>query len=97
MQEDRERRRRERASPGWRLGGTLGIGRKRARSSEGAKEPSRRGAKKTALYSGHDDVPDFLPLLQSVRVNIATQGSAKPPPWVCVGLRKNFLVGGFFC
>jgi hypothetical protein len=25
------------------------------------------------------------------------QGSAKPPPWVCVGFRKNFLGEGFLC
>ena len=88
-------------SPGWRLGGTLGIGSKKARSSEGAKESFERRAIKAARYSRmtiNCDVAGFLPLLQSgPRLTLNTQGSAKPPPGVCVGLRKNFLVEGLFC
>jgi len=38
-------------SPGWRLGGTLGIGSKKARSSEGAKESVERRAIKAPQYS----------------------------------------------
>jgi hypothetical protein len=38
-------------SPGWRLGGTVGIGSKKARGSEGAKESFERRAIKAARYS----------------------------------------------
>jgi hypothetical protein len=72
-------------SPGWRLGGTLGIGSKKARSSEGAKESFDRRAKKAAQYSRMTiscDIAGFLALLQSgPRLTFNTQGSAEPPPW----------------
>jgi hypothetical protein len=72
-------------SPGWRLGGTLGIGSKKARSSKGAKESVERRAINAAQFSKMTiscDVAGFLPLLQSgPRLTLNTQGSAKPPPW----------------
>jgi hypothetical protein len=72
-------------SRGWRLGGTLGIGSKKARSSEGAKESVERRAIKAAQYlrmTISRDVAGFLPLLQSgPRLTLNTQGSAEPPPW----------------
>jgi len=78
-------RRLQELSPGRRLGGTLGIGRKKARSSEGAKESFERRAIKAARYSRMTiscDVAGFLPLLQSgPHFSLNTQGSAKPPPW----------------
>jgi hypothetical protein len=64
-------------SPGWRLGGTLGIGSKKARSSEGAKESLERRAIKAAQYSRMTiscDVADFLPLLQSYAFNVEYPG-----------------------
>ncbi len=77
-------------SPGWRLGGTLGIGSKKARSSEGAKESVERRAIKAPQYS----------LLQSgPRLTLNTQGSAKPPPWAKFLYRLRgyfFAVFAFF-
>ncbi len=34
--------------------------------------------------------PDKIEVIFCVR-------GAKPPPWVCVGLRRNFLIRGLFC
>jgi hypothetical protein len=84
-------------SPGWRLGGTLGISSKKARSSEGAKESVERRAIKAAQYPRMTisfDVAGFLPLLQSgPRLTLNTQGFAEPPPWAKFlhRLRRLFL------
>jgi hypothetical protein len=60
------------------LGGTLGIGSKKVRSSEGAKESVEGRAIMAAQYSRmttNCDVAGFLPLLQSgPRLTLNTQG-----------------------
>jgi hypothetical protein len=68
-------------SPRWRLGGALGIGSKKAGSSEGAKESVERLAIKVAQYSRLTisyEVAGFRPLLRSgPRFNVEYPGFRK--------------------